>query len=175
MPKDTTQEQFAKLVGITQPAVSQLIRKGVLTRGQSIGRWLQEYISNLREQAAAHKSDEGQDIIKERARLAARQSEKLEIETARLRGELIPRQAVADILGFHNSTIRSRLLAIPARLKSQHPELQTSAVVALKILIDETLTELSHVRFPSDIDEQTRQYFSDLHSTTKPNGDAVGR
>lgn len=48
MAKDSTQEQFAQLIGISQPAVAQLIRKGVLSRKGNIVQWTKEYTENLR-------------------------------------------------------------------------------------------------------------------------------
>ena len=173
--KNATQQQLAEALQIGQPRVSRLIQKGFLTKHASLGQWLIEYGRHMRDLAAGWKSEDGNlDLIHERARLAARQSEKLEIDTAKLRGDLLPRTIVTDILSFHNSTIRSRLLAIPARLKAQRPELEIDAIIALKALIDETLIELSHVRLPKDIDDRTRQYFSDLHATTKPDGNGMG-
>ena len=44
-----TQQNFADLVGITQPAVSALVTRGVLLPGQSVQTWLDRYLTNLRE------------------------------------------------------------------------------------------------------------------------------
>ncbi len=173
--KNCTQQELADTLQITQPEVSKLIKKGYLTKHASLGQWLIEYGRHMRDLAAGWKSEDGNlDLIHERARLAARQSEKLEIDTAKLRGDLLPRTIVTDILNFHNATIRSRLLAMPTRLKAQRPELEIDAVISLTALVRETLFELSHVRLPKDIDDRTRQYFSDLHASTKPDGNGVG-
>lgn len=45
-----TQQQFADLVGISQPAVSGLVTRGILLPGMSAQRWLDRYLTNLREQ-----------------------------------------------------------------------------------------------------------------------------
>ena len=45
-----TQQNFADLVGISQPAVSQLVSRGVLLPEQTAQRWLDRYLTNLREQ-----------------------------------------------------------------------------------------------------------------------------
>ncbi len=172
--KHATQQELADALGISQAEVSRLVKKGFVTRHASLGQWLIEYGRHMREVAAGWKSEDGNlDLIHERARLAARQSEKLEIDTAKLRGSLLPSNVVIEIINFHNSTIRSRLLAMPARLKAQRPELEIDAVIALTSLIRETLIELSHVRLPKNIDDRTRQYFSDLHATTKPDGNGM--
>ena len=175
MAKDTTQEQFAKLVGITQPQVSQLIRKGVLSRKATIGEWLQDYLKNLREQAAGRQSPDSEyDLIGERARLAARQSEKIEIDIARQHQELIPTQALLDAMQFLNTTIRSKLLAIPRRFKSLWPDASTKEITILDGLVREALTELAHVRLPPDIRRQAEQHFSQLSAAAKPDGKRVG-
>ncbi len=173
--KNATQEQLAEALQISQQDVSRLIHKGFLTRSASLGQWLIEYGRHMREVAAGWKSQDGDlDLIHEKARLAARQSEKLEIDTAKLRGDLLPKNIVTDILNFHNATIRSRLLAMPSRLKAQRPELEIDAVIALTALIRETLNELSHVRLPQTVDDGTRQYFSDLHAAAKSDGNGMG-
>lgn len=51
-----TQQQFATLVGITQPAVSALCTRGVLLPGQTAQEWLHRYLTNLREQVIARLS-----------------------------------------------------------------------------------------------------------------------
>jgi len=173
--KNATQQEFADFMGISQAEVSRLVKKGFLTRHASLGQWLKEYGLHMRDLAAGWKSDEGNlDLIHERARLAARQSEKLEIDTAKLRGSLFPSDVVIEIINLHNSTIRSRLLAMPARLKAQRPEMEIDAVIALTALIRETLFELTHVRLSPSIDERTRQYFSDLHAAAKSDGNGMG-
>ena len=46
------QAEFGELVGISQPAVSDLLARGVLTDGESGGVWLKQYCRHLREIAA---------------------------------------------------------------------------------------------------------------------------
>src|SRR5687767_13174482 len=150
MATDTSQDQFARLVGITQAQVSQLIRKGVLTRSASVAVWLHEYLRNLREQAAGRKSSEGHDLVAERARLSARMAEEKEIQLAKLRGELMPVAVVVDVLNFSHATIRSKLLAFTSRLKSQRSNLGPQDLAAADALIRETLNELVNVRFPRE-------------------------
>lgn len=43
-----SQEEFGKLVGISQQAVSKLVARGVLKPGQSAQHWLDRYLSHLR-------------------------------------------------------------------------------------------------------------------------------
>ena len=50
--KKTTQARFAQLVGVTQPVISGLLMRGVMTSGDSLGNWLLAYCGNLRDTAA---------------------------------------------------------------------------------------------------------------------------
>ena len=43
-----TQAQFGDLVGIGQPAVSDLLARGVIQPGNTAGQWLLDYTSHLR-------------------------------------------------------------------------------------------------------------------------------
>lgn len=177
-----TQGEFARLIshgaaeghGLSQPAVHKLISKGVLSQGGTLADWLVQYARHMRDLAAGWKSEEGFDLVHERARLSRRQSEKLEIDIAAKRGELIPTRAVADAINFSNVTIRSRLLALPSRFKSLRPALSAKDVDVLDSLVREILTELSNARFPADIAEHTRQYFSDLHAAAEAKTQRVG-
>ena len=173
--KNATQQQLADALQISQAEVSRLIQKGYLSKRASVGQWLIEYGRHMRDLAAGWKSEDGDlDLIHERARLAARQSEKLEIDTAKLRGDLFPKQTVIKVLGFQYTNIRSKLLTIPARIKAQRPELEIDAIIALKGLIDETLIELTHIQLPGDIVEGVQRYYHDLHTATKPDGNGMG-
>ena len=42
-----TQEEFAELVGITQPTVSKLVSRGILLEGQTARVWLHRYFTHL--------------------------------------------------------------------------------------------------------------------------------
>ena len=49
LDKPCTQEEFAELVGITQPSVSKLVTRGILIPGQTAQMWLDRYLTHLRE------------------------------------------------------------------------------------------------------------------------------
>lgn len=48
MKNKTTPEEFTRVVGISQAAVSKLLSKGILTRDATLKQWLSEYTANLR-------------------------------------------------------------------------------------------------------------------------------
>jgi phage terminase Nu1 subunit (DNA packaging protein) len=175
-PHSTTQEQFAKLVGISQPEVSQLLRKGVLTRGATTAQWHREYLDNLRKVAAGWQSQSGMlDRIQEAALLDRRKREQIEIKLAESKGDLLPVAAVVEALSFINSAVKSKLLALPNRIRSMNPQMTPRQVDDLDASVREILTELSNVRLPPSFRAVTEQYFSTLHTTAKAKNKRVGR
>jgi phage terminase Nu1 subunit (DNA packaging protein) len=175
MAKTDTQERFAKLVFISQPEVSQLLRKGVLTRGAPISQWHKEYLTNLRSVAAGWSSRDGLlDRIQEAALLDRRRREELEIKLGERHGQLIPMAALMDALSFLHGTLRTKLLAVPSRLKSQSPQMTAKQVAISEELIREILNELSSLRFPATVDDIAERYFQDLHAAAEANDRRVG-
>jgi len=93
-----TQAEFGALVGISQPAVSGLIARGVLVAGGTAGEWIMAYCDHLREMAAGRAAEGGLDLATERAGLARAQREKVEMQNAVTRGELAPRALLVEVL-----------------------------------------------------------------------------
>jgi|AACY02.2.fsa_nt_gi Phage DNA packaging protein, Nu1 subunit of terminase len=105
---------------------------------------VRRYVVHLRSIAAGWgTADQAAKLTTERARLASEQADAQALKNARLREELVEASEVertwADILRH----LRSRLLAIPARVRSDLPELDASAVTALDRAIRDTLTEIA--------------------------------
>lgn len=127
-----TQAKFAQLVGITQPAVSGLIARGVLAKGDSLENWLLAYCGNLRETAAG-RSQSGESELNlndEKARLAAAQADLAEMDVAVRRGELAPVAILEAVLARAGGKIAAMLDTIPVMLKQRLPSL-TEAEVGL--------------------------------------------
>jgi len=55
--KPAPQERFARLMAVSRPMVTNLIRKGALTRGGSVAQWLLEYARHMKQQAAGATED----------------------------------------------------------------------------------------------------------------------
>ena len=172
--KRATREEFARLMEISHQDVTKLVLKGVLTRGAPIGQWLVEYGRHMKRVAAGWKSEDGYDLIAEKARLAAHQADNVALEVARKRSELIPAPAVGEALNFLNGTIRAKLLALPSRFRSLAPGITAAHYIALDGLVREILTELSSERFPPVVRRVAEQYFRDLQAAAKANGQRVG-
>jgi phage terminase Nu1 subunit (DNA packaging protein) len=115
------QSEFADLVGISQPAVSDLLTRGVLVAKQTARVWLKAYTSQLREQAAGRGGD-GMLAVNRAAESATR-NELLQIKLKARKGEYAPTDAVERVLALIGSRIASRLEGITPRIKVLCPEL----------------------------------------------------
>lgn len=173
--RPATQEAFAKKVGITQPDVSKLLAKGVLTRGATVDQWVLEYCRNLRFQAAQHKAEDGSvDRVKEAALLDRRKREELEMKLAERRKELWPVNAIAAALHQHNTNAKNRWLALPNNYKSLRPHLNPVDIDVLDRLCRENLIEQAHDQLPPDILRMVQRYWEELHATAQADGESVG-
>lgn len=102
------------------------------------------YCAHLREIAAGRgASGGGLDLVAERARLAAAQADKTELDLAVKRGQLVN----AETLGRHYvgliTAARNRLRGVPSKAKGNIPDLDVRDIEILEDLIDTALTELA--------------------------------
>jgi hypothetical protein len=72
------QAVFARLVGVSQPAINKQVDRGVLTRGGSYEQWILEYTEHLRSGAAGRGGSQQES-------LAAAKTEEAIVKTATLR------------------------------------------------------------------------------------------
>lgn len=132
-----TQAQFADLVGISQQAVSELVKGGALERGASAGQWLLGYCGRLREQAAGRMGSEdgGLDLVQERAQLAREQRIGQAIKNRVALGEYAPVGVLADVLALASSAVVDRFDQLEGALRKACPELPQAALVTLQTTI----------------------------------------
>ena len=123
--KKITQAKFAQLVGITQPAVSGLIARGILTVGDTAENWLLAYCGSLRETAAgrSQSAESELNLNDERARLAAAQADKVEMENEVMRGELAPVATLEAVLMRAGGKVAAQLDTIAGAIKRRVPAL----------------------------------------------------
>ena len=112
-----TQSAFGEMVGISQPAVSDLLSRGVITAGQPVGEWLKAYCHHLREQAAGRAAAGELDLAGERAALAKAQRERIEMQNAVTRKQLAPVTVIEEVLARVGRQIVGILEAVPVHLK----------------------------------------------------------
>jgi phage terminase Nu1 subunit (DNA packaging protein) len=117
MNKPTTQRAFAELVGVSEPAVSDMVSRGVIAPGQSLGQWLRRYCSHLREHAAGRATNGDLDLATERAKLAREQKDRIAMQNAVTRREFGPIQALEQGLSDCMARVGKQLDTIPAKLR----------------------------------------------------------
>ncbi len=87
-----SQSRLAKMVGVTQPAISAMVSAGKIKVGGSLLEMVNAYCEHLRDQAALRISDEGGDLdlTQERAALARSYRQGHELKNQRQREEFAP-------------------------------------------------------------------------------------
>lgn len=149
-----TQSDVAAHLDLSQAAVSQLVNEGVLPTpagrgGLDLGASRIAYIRRLREQAAGRAPlGDGPvdlDLVRERARLAKGQADAQEMRNDVMRGLVVLVTDVAAIVGRQFSSIRTRLLAIPAERAMRIHQASTvpETQQLLHDAVHDVLTELS--------------------------------
>ncbi|ABK43321.1 transcriptional regulator, Fis family [Magnetococcus marinus MC-1] len=112
-----TQADIAAHLDLSERRVRDLLKElGLPARNPDLDQVRTAYLRHLRAVASRHKSKGGLDLTTERAKLAAAQREKTEIEVTRLRGELIPADEVKQAAFALARRVRDRLMLVPHRL-----------------------------------------------------------
>lgn len=141
-----TQAEFAQHMGVSQQAISKLAQRGVFPKGGTLDEWRQAYVRHLIDLASGHVSEDGAlDITEERALLARAQRVKLEIETEKLKGTLVPVDQVELTWTSMLAAARAKLIVIPQRAAAQVVAAgsRAEAEEILRTLIWEALSELA--------------------------------
>jgi hypothetical protein len=123
MSSPITQDDFGRLVGVSQQRVAALIAEGVLTANGTAGQWLLAYCERLREQAAGR----GQELTIERAGLARQQRIGQEIKNRVAQKEYAPIGLLADVLAAASSAVVDRFDALSGTLARTCPGLDDEA------------------------------------------------
>jgi terminase small subunit / prophage DNA-packing protein len=116
-----TQKEFADLVGIGQPVVSELLTRGVIKAKDPLRIWLLAYTAHLREQAAGRGGDGA--LAANRAAESATRNELLQIKLKTARKEYAPVDALQQVLAYIGTRVASKLEPLPARIKMLCPQL----------------------------------------------------
>lgn len=151
-----TQEAFAQLVGISQPAVSELLTRGILVPGQPVREWLLRYTANLREQAAGRGGDG--ELAINRAAESRTRNELLQMRLAERRKELLPAGLIEEVIAHVGRQIRGKLEPLHVQLKVRCPQLtaddlkliETEVAVACNLAASMSLASLA------DLDEDSK-------------------
>ncbi|MGP9814426.1 DNA packaging protein [Rhodopseudomonas sp. NSM] len=150
-PREISKSGFAGLIGVSPGRVSQLIKDGLpveasgkidVARGKL---WFQENVDQRRSDAQRQTelplSNRGKESHKER--LLREQADQAAIKTARLRGELVTAAAVearwSDVL----RRLRSKILAVPSRVRQSCPNLTARDVATFDLELRRALEDLA--------------------------------
>ncbi len=87
----------------------------------------------------------------ERARLAAAQADRTELEVKKMRGELIPVHAVLETWEPIVTAARNKVLAIPSKLKTAIPKLTSHDLGKIKTIVRSTLEDLANGGIPKGV------------------------
>lgn len=121
-----TQAEFGLLVGITQQAVSDLMGRDVLRKGDAPRAWLVSYCEHLR--AVASGRDPDGELATERARVSRATADKIEMQNAVTRREYAPVAVLEVVLGDVARRISTRLDAMVPQIKRRLPDLPATAI-----------------------------------------------
>lgn len=157
-----SQQQFGAIVGISQPAVSQMMTKEILSPGGTGRQWIAEYCSHLREVAAGRGANNDIDLAEERAKLARAQREGQEIKNKVARGTYAPIEALTDVLAAASQAVVDRLDQIPAALARVCPDLpvavrelvMTQIASARNEMVRKTISIFADALEPGDIQDE---------------------
>lgn len=116
-----TQAQFGELVGISQPAVSDLLTREVIQPGATAGAWLIDYCAHLREQAAGRGADG--ELAFQRSELARVSRERAEIKLALERRDYAAVALIEQVLATVGRSVAGVLEPLHATLHKRCPAL----------------------------------------------------
>jgi phage terminase Nu1 subunit (DNA packaging protein) len=119
LDKQVSQREFAAIIGVSEPAVSGLIKRGIIQPEQSLGVWLLAYCSHLREQAAGRSIE----LSEERAGLAREQKLLARIRKQKELEEWAPIANITLVLSKATAQMASIFDGIPIQLKRQFADL----------------------------------------------------
>jgi len=120
------------MVGVSQPAVSDLLSRGVLRSGDSAGVWLRAYCAHMREIAAGRLAAGDLDLATERARLAREQADKIAMQNAQSRRELAPVVMMTEVLAKAGTRAASILEAIPGQVRRRLPSMPATEIQVIE-------------------------------------------
>lgn len=143
------QKEVASHLDLSDRTVRELLQKGAIPRprgraGYNLDACRLAYIRHLREVAAGRQSTDGKlDLTAERARESKERADKLALENAEKRRELIPAGAVVSTWARMVESTKSQIRAVPSQAKARIPSLRVKDVKVLQKLHDEALRELA--------------------------------
>lgn len=144
-------EEVAKALNLTTRRVQQLKAEGMPTAGRGqyeLGpcmAWYIRYLQSKLDKLGPNTNPETPDLLVEKTRLAKEQGDKIALENAIKRGQLVYADDVSRIWADHISSAKSKILVIPSKLGPQLVNIDNANVIAGKLRdeLDAALAELA--------------------------------
>jgi phage terminase Nu1 subunit (DNA packaging protein) len=139
---------LCELLAISPAALSDLKKRGIAVHhghdAYNLVETVTAYVTHLRGVAAGRGGEEHtSSLTAERARLAREQADAQALKNATIRGELVPAADVERAWGDVLRQVRSRILAVPSRLR-QSLHLQPDVASEIDRELRDALTELGN-------------------------------
>lgn len=136
--------EIGGFLDLSASAVIALHTRGIITRDAD-GKYnlrtvLKEYLGHLRNKAAGRGGSGAEAAV----RLKIAQAEKVELQNAEARGELIPASKVESEWSAILATVRAAMLAVPSRVQSRLGTLTAHDVEELATEIRAALQEVAN-------------------------------
>lgn len=179
--------QLARFLTVSRQRASDLIRDGVIPdkgpNGYDVFACLGAYHDNLREVAAGRGAGGVLDLAQERARLAKEQADKVALENAVSRNELMPEAEVVSTWQTIITAARAKFLALPTKMAPILAPLTDPVDVQDKLTaaVHDSLSELvDHPEYGGAEDEDTdgddeEEGDEDVAAAATPHRKPVGR
>lgn len=128
-----SQQAFGDLVGVSQQAVADMLKRGVISPGDTMAGWLSSYCGHLREAAAGRSGS----LVYERARLAAAQADRVELQNRVARSEYAHIDTLGDVLSKCVSVMVAELDQIDGAVAMSCPDLpEPTRLAVLRCVTD---------------------------------------
>lgn len=141
---------MAGILGISERHLKDLVARGQLTRqkaGFPLAETVRAYCGHLRGIASGRGGEEQvYELTAERARLAKEQADAHALKNAQLRGELVQAAEVEARWAEMLRAFRSRMLAVPSRVRVRMAHLTATDIDAVDREIRDALAELGDGR-----------------------------
>lgn len=137
------------LLGISPAMLSELKKRGIAVHygkdAYDLAQTVNAYVAHLRGTASGRGGEEHvTSLTAERSRLAKEQADAVALKNQKLRAELVEARDVERAWSDILRQLRARLMAIPARIRADLPQIEASAINAFDRALRDSLTELGH-------------------------------
>lgn len=127
------QKTLAQVVGLSEARISQLMKDGVMQRGDTLGEQILAYCENVREVAGGRAPGEGElDPAQEKAKLDRERRMGQRIKNLQSLGEWAAIPLLSKTLAKASAAMAAKLEALPGELMKVAPDLPFEVVQAMR-------------------------------------------